>query len=160
MIKKSDLKKNEFMQFLTDEMLEKIIAITEVLQVENREIIFNEGDPAENFYLVNSGQILLEQKISKDILVNVSAIEAGEAFGLSVLLHRDERSTAAICNETATLFVIHRNDLLDLMEKDHTMGYLIMKHTATVLRKRWVKRTEQFLRALKSHPDINALDVM
>lgn len=160
MIKKSDLKKNEFLQFLTDEMLERILPITKVLEVESREIIFNEGDPAENFYLVKSGQILLEQKISKDILVNVSAIEANEAFGLSVLLHRDERSMAAICNEAATLFVIHRNDLLNLMEKDHTMGYLIMKHTATVLRKRWVKRTEQFLRALKSHPDIKALDVV
>ncbi|MBF0390405.1 MAG: cyclic nucleotide-binding domain-containing protein, partial [Desulfamplus sp.] len=76
MIKKSDLQKNEFMKFLTDEMLEKIIPIIDVMEVESREIIFNEGDPAENFYLVKSGQILLEQKISKDILVNVSAIEA------------------------------------------------------------------------------------
>ncbi|MBF0377925.1 MAG: cyclic nucleotide-binding domain-containing protein [Desulfamplus sp.] len=160
MIKKSDLKKNDFMQFLTDEMLEKIIPITKVMEVESREIIFNEGDLAEHFYLVKSGQVLLEQKISKDILVNISAINAGEAFGLSVLLHRDQRAMAAICNEAATLIMIHRNDLLNLMEQDHTMGYLIMKYAAKVLHRRWIKRTEQFLRALKSHPDISALDVM
>ncbi len=160
MLRKSDLKKNEFMHFLTDEMLEKIIPITNVLEVESREIIFNEGDPAEDFYLVKSGQVLLEQKISKDIMVNVSAIGAGEAFGLSVLLNKDERSMGAICNEAATLFVIHRNDLLNLMEHDMTMGYLIMQHTAKELNKRWVKRTEQFLRALKCHPDISALDIL
>ncbi len=118
MLRKSDLKKNEFMHFLSDEMLDKIISITNVLEVESREIIFNEGDPAEDFYLVKSGQVLLEQKLSKDILVNVSSIEAGEAFGLSVLLNRDERSMSAICNQAATLFVIHRNDLLNLMEKE------------------------------------------
>ncbi|MGD9731855.1 MAG: Crp/Fnr family transcriptional regulator [Desulfamplus sp.] len=160
MLRKSDLKKNEFMHFLTDEMLDKIISITNVLEVESREIIFNEGDPAEDFYLVKSGQVLLEQKLSKDVLVNVSSIEAGEAFGLSVLLNRDERSMAAICNQAATLFVIHRNDLLNLMEKDHTMGYMIMQHTAKELHKRWIKRTEQFLRALKSHPDITALEIL
>lgn len=160
MIKKSDLKKNEFLQALTDEMLEKLIPIIGVLEVESREIVFNEGDPAENFYLVKSGQVLLEQKISNDILVNVSAIDPGDAFGLSVLLNRDVRSMSAICNEAATLFVINRNFLLELMEKDHSMGFLIMKHTAKVLNRRWVKRTEQFLRALKSHPDIHALDPM
>lgn len=160
MIKKSDLKKNEFLQALTDEMLEKLIPITEVLEVESREIIFNEGDPAENFYLVKSGQVLLEQKISDDILVNVCAIDPGEAFGLSVLLNRDDRSMAAICNEAATLFVINRTSLLKMMEEDESMGYIIMKHTAKVLNQRWVRRTEQFLRALKSHPDIHNLDAM
>ncbi|MBF0209829.1 MAG: cyclic nucleotide-binding domain-containing protein [Desulfamplus sp.] len=160
MIKKSDLQKNEFMKFLTDEMLEKIIPIIDVMEVESREIIFNEGDPTEHFYLVKSGEILLEQKLTKDILVNVGSIKAGEAFGFAVLLHNDQRSLAAICNEAATLFVIKRGDLLALMEKDNKMGYLIMKHAAKVIHRRWVKRTEQFLRALKSHPDIKALDVV
>lgn len=160
MIKKSDLRKNEFLQTLTDEMLERLLPITEVLEVESREIIFNEGDPAENFYLVKSGQVLLEQKISNDILVNVCSIDPGEAFGLSVLLNKEARSMAAICNQAATLFVINSTSLLKLMEEDKTMGYMIMNHTAKVLNQRWVRRTEQFLRALKSHPDINALNVI
>jgi len=160
MIKKSDLKKNEFMQSLTDEMLEKLLPITEALEVKSHEIIFNEGDPAENIYLLKSGHVLLEKKISNDILVNVCAIDPGEAFGLSVLLDKEACSTAAICNEAATLFVINRNSLLKLMEEDQSMGYMLMKYTAKVLNQMCVRRTEQLIRTIKCHPDINALEVM
>lgn len=158
MIRKSDLKKNEFMHSLTDEMLEKLMPITAVLEVNSGEMIFNEGDPAEDFYMVKSGKVLLEQKLSDEIMVTVSSIDPGEAFGLSVLLNRDERSMSAICNESATIFVINRNSLLNLMEENHSLGYLIMKQTATVLNRRWVLRTDQFLRALRNHPDIHDLE--
>ncbi|MBF0258202.1 MAG: Crp/Fnr family transcriptional regulator, partial [Desulfamplus sp.] len=155
-----DLKKSEFLQSLTDEMLEKLLPITEVLEVESREIIFNEGDPAKNFYLVKSGRVLLEQKLAKDVLVNVRAIDPGEAFGLSVVLNKDNCAMTAICDEAATLFVINGNDLCNLMEEDHSIGYLFMQHTSKVLHKRWLMRTEQFIKTLKTHPDISALETM
>lgn len=158
MISKAELKKDFFLKYLTDEMLEKIISITQVINVESGQVIFNEGDPADNFYMVKSGKVLLEQKISEDIMVTVGSIDAGEAFGLSVLLNEDERSMAAICNESAVLYVLHRQFLLDLMESDHSMGYLIMKQAASVLNERSVLRTEQFLRAIHSHPDIHELE--
>ncbi len=158
MIRKSDLKKNEFMCSLTDEMLEKLMPITAVLEVNSGEIIFDEGDPAADFYMVKSGKVLLEQKLSDEIMVTVSSIDPGEAFGLSVLLNREERSMSAICNESATIFVINRNSLLNIMGEDHSLGYLIMKQTATVLNRRWMLRTEQFLRSLSNHPDIHDLE--
>ncbi len=146
------------MQALTDEMLEKLMQITEVLEVNSGEVIFSEGDAAEDFYMVKSGKVLLEQTLSDEIMVTVSSIDPGEAFGLSVLLSREERSMAAICNESATIFVINRNSLLNLMEEDHSLGYQIMKQTARELNKRWVLRTEQFLRSLRTHPDIHGLE--
>lgn len=153
MIKKSDLKENEFLQFFTDEMLEKLIPITEVLKVKSQEIIFKEGDPAEKFYLVKSGHVLLEKEISKGVFVNVCAVDSGEAFELSALLSNGVRSMTAICDEHATLLAISRNSLLKLMDEDKSVGYMLMKHAAEVLYQRWVKRTEQFLNTLKSHPD-------
>ncbi|MBF0469487.1 MAG: Crp/Fnr family transcriptional regulator, partial [Desulfamplus sp.] len=97
---------------------------------------------------------------AKDIQVNVRAIDPGEAFGLSVVLNRDNCSMTAICDEAATIFVINGNALRNLMEEDHSMGYLFMRHTSKVLHKRWLMRTEQFVKTLKSHPDISALEVM
>ncbi len=158
MISKAELKKDFFMKNLTDEMLEKIVSITQVIKVQSGEVIFNEGDSADNFYMVKSGKVLLEQKISDDIMVTVGAIEAGEDFGLSVLLNEDACSMSAICNEAAVLYAVHRQSIIDLMESDHSMGYLIMKQAASVLDERLRLRTEQFLRSLKSHPEIHELD--
>lgn len=146
------------MKSLTDEMLEKIMPITEVLDVNSGDIIFNEGDPAQEFYMVKSGKVLLEQTLSKEIMVTVSSIDPGESFGLSVLLNSDERTMTAICNESATLFMIDRNNLLNIMDEDTALGYRIMKQTARVLNKRWVLRTEQFLRSLHNHPDIHDVE--
>jgi CRP-like cAMP-binding protein len=163
MIKKSDLKNIEFLQCLTDEMLEKLLPITEVLEVKSNEIIFNEGDPAENFYLLKSGHVLLEKKISKSMFVNVCAIDPGEAFGFSASVNSDVRSLTAVCSEPATLYVIRRNSLQKLMEEDQSLGYLIMKHTANLLFQRWARRTEQLIRTMKCHPDIKDIqdiDVM
>lgn len=158
MITKTELKKDEFLRALTDEMLEKFIPLTEEWTIESGEIIFNEGDPADNFYMVKKGKVLLEQKISKNIIATVGTVDPGESFGLSVLLDEPRRLMSAICNETATIYSIHKDSLLDLMEADPSMGYLIMKQAARVLNTRLILRTEQFLRSMHTHPDIHELE--
>jgi len=158
MITKSELKKDEFLESLTDEMLEKFIPLTEEWSVESGEIIFSEGDSADNFFMVKKGKILLEQKISEDIIATVGTVDPGESFGLSVLLDEPRRLMTAICSETATVYAIHKNSLLDLMDEDHSMGYFIMKQAARVLNTRLILRTEQFLRSMHTHPDIHELE--
>jgi len=108
--------------------------------------------------MVKEGKILLEQKISKDIIATVGTVDPGESFGLSVLLHGPRRLMSAICSETATIYVIHKDALLGLMDQDHSMGYLIMKRAARVLNTRLILRTEQFLRSMHTHPDIHELE--
>lgn len=159
MITKSDLRKDEFLSPLSDEMLEKCIPLTEVWSVDEGEVIFNEGDTADNFFMVRSGKVLLEQKISKDIIATVGTVDPGESFGLSVLLDEPRRMMSAICSETAKIFVIHKDALLNQMDQDHSMGYLIMKKAAKVLNRRLILRTEQFLRSMHSHPDIHQLEI-
>ncbi|SMC42125.1 Cyclic nucleotide-binding domain-containing protein [Desulfocicer vacuolatum DSM 3385] len=158
MITKAELRKDQFLESLTDEMLEKFVPVTEEWRVEAGEIIFNEGDPADNFFMVKSGKILLEQKISEDIIATVGTVDPGESFGLSVLLYAPRRVMTAICSESAIVYAIHKDVLLDLMDNDHSMGYFIMKQAARVLNTRVILRTEQFLRSMHSHPDIHELE--
>lgn len=42
----------------------------------------------------------------------------------------------------------------DLTKKDHSMGYRMMQIIASILKSRLSRRSEQFLKAIKNHPDI------
>ncbi len=65
MVATEDLKKMVIMTHLKDDMLNRIISITDVLKFEDQEIIFRQGDIADRFYMVNRGKVLLEQRIAE-----------------------------------------------------------------------------------------------
>lgn len=158
MVTKAEIKKNHIMEYLTDEMLEKIVPVLELVKVKSGDVIFKRGDAAEDLYILKSGKVLLEQKLSDQIIVTISSIDPGETFGWAVLLDDGFHSVTAICNEIAEVYVCSRDELLSIMDNDHSIGYLIMKQVATVLKNRLDQRTVQFLSSMNTHPDIHDLE--
>ena len=71
---------------LTDQMLEKFQPHIDVLHYDEEDIIFREGDPADRFYFLKYGKILLEKKISEKISFAIGAIKPGYSFGWSAML--------------------------------------------------------------------------
>lgn len=47
------------------------------------QILFSEGSPAERFYLINSGQVLLEVAVPDREMLTIEAVGAGQALGWS-----------------------------------------------------------------------------
>jgi CRP-like cAMP-binding protein len=122
------------------------------------ETIFREGDPGETFFMLRKGKVLLEQRISDKIRVSVVAIKPGYSFGWSAVLGDPGSYTLdAVCAEASDLFLIQRSDIRRLLEADHSMGYILMQRIVVVVKKRLDRRTEQFLRVIKAHPDIQPL---
>ena len=63
----------------------------------------------------------------------------------------------AICTEPCELFAISGEDLNNLLDADHDMGYMISRRLIRVISRRLRHRTEQFIRIIKQHPDIENL---
>ncbi|MBI9089760.1 MAG: cyclic nucleotide-binding domain-containing protein [Desulfobacterium sp.] len=143
---------------MTDDMLDELSAITIVIKAEKGTVIYKEGDAAQNVYMLKSGKILLEQKISNTIAVTVNSIDPGESFGWAFLLDRGSNALTASCCEDSEIYVINRDLVRKLMDEDNSIGYMMMKQLATVLKRRLDQRTIQFLKSVKSHPDITALE--
>lgn len=158
MVIRDELKKNIILEHLTDEMLDQLSAITIVIKAKKGEVIYREGDPARNVYMLKSGKILLEQKISKTISVMVNSIDPGESFGWAFLLDNGSNALTATCSEDSEIYVINRDVVRNLMNQDHSIGYMMMKQLSAVLKRRLDQRTIQFLNSVKSHPDISALE--
>jgi CRP/FNR family cyclic AMP-dependent transcriptional regulator len=162
MITRDELRKMVIMNSLSDEMLEKVLPIVERKRYDQGEAVFRGGDTAEHFYLLKSGKILLEQRLSDKMTVSIDAIKPGYSFGWSSMLAGglepySEYTSDAICVEPSEVFAISGEELQDLMETDHHMGYRLTQRLNRVIKQRLVHRTEQFIRLIKKHPDIHNL---
>ena len=158
MVTRDELRKNIIFEYLTDEMLNELSAITIVIKAKKGDLIYREGDPAQNVYMLKSGKVLLEQKISPTISVTVNSIDPGESFGWAFLLDKGSNNLTATCSEDSEIYVINRDMVRTLMNRDHTMGYMMMQHLSALLKHRLDQRTHQFLKTVKSHPDISRLE--
>jgi CRP-like cAMP-binding protein len=157
MITKDLLKEMVMLAYLTDEMLDQLVPITEMLQFEEKEYIFRQGDRAERFYFVLKGKVLLEQRLTPQITVSISSIKPGFMFGWSALLEEDFYTTDAICAEACQLLSYRSNRLKALLESNPSMGYIMSQRLLHVIKKRYDIRTEQFLKAIRHHPEIGRL---
>jgi CRP-like cAMP-binding protein len=138
-------------------MIEKMLPELELLRFDEGEIIFHGGDFADCFYMLKRGKILLEQRISEKVTVSVGAVKAGFSFGWSAMLGRGVYSLDTVCGEPCETLRIKGKTLLNLFEQDHTMGYRLMRLILKVMKKRLDYRTEQFIKVIRDHPDIQPL---
>jgi CRP-like cAMP-binding protein len=162
MITKDELRRIVILGYLKDSMLEKLITIVERAHVDEREYIFRQGDSAEKFYMLSRGKVLLEQRISDKMTVSIESVRPGYSFGWSGLMTGgiepySRYTSDAISTETSELFVLKGEDLNNLLDEDLHMGYLVSQRLTRVIASRLRHRTEQFVRIIKQHPDIDNL---
>lgn len=142
---------------LTDEMLEKIRPLIEPLQFKEREVVFEEGQKAENFFILKRGKILLEVEISEMIIISLGSIKSGYSFGWSALLSGPSHTSYAVCTEPCEVLATPGRKFLELLHEDDAMGSRVMEFVAKILKNRLERRTEQFLKVMSKHPDIQKL---
>lgn len=159
MITVQDLRRVVVLGNLSDKMLETLLTLVQLRHFMEGEVVFREKEPAEHFFFLKTGKVLIEQRLSEKITVSIDSIKPGYSFGWSAVLGGDiepySRYTSdAICVEPSAVFSVNGDELRDLMDNDHTIGYLFTKRLNRVIKQRLVHRTEQFLRIIQQHPDI------
>ncbi len=158
MLTRDELRKNLLLEYLTDEMLDELAAITIMVKAKKGDVIYRKDEPAQNLYMLKSGKVLLEQRISPTILVTVNSIDPGESFGWAFVLDEGSNDLTATCSEDSEIYVINREMIRSLMEKDNSLGFMMMKQLSALLKRSLDQRTHQFLKTVKTHPDISMLE--
>lgn len=157
MIAREDLKQIIMLGYLTDEMLDKLIPIIELLHFDKRELVFRQGEKARHFYMLKEGKVILEQRITDKIAVSVSAIKPGNSFGWSAMLDGEEYSIDAVCAEPSKVFSLRDEKIKALFEEDHSLGFIMSQRLLHIIKKRYDIRTEQFIKTIRHHPEISSL---
>lgn len=157
MVTREDLKQIIMLTDLTDPMLDRLATIIDVLHFGEREVIFRANDPCDRFYMVRSGAVLLEQKITDEVTAFVGQINPGFSFGWSMMIDDSTYTVDAVSQEPSEVYSFNRDQILRLFELDSEMALRMYKRVLVIMKKRLAYRTQQFQKAIINHPDLQEL---
>ncbi len=115
---------------LTRRQLKHLAGLCEVADYMAGHSIVREGDPADSFYVVLSGQAKVMQ--GKKLLIRMVP---GDHFGEIAVLDGGER-TATVTSETPmTLLLLRRKELMKALADDPQLAHKMMIELARMIRR-------------------------
>ena len=109
------------------------------------EVLFREGDPANQFYLIESGRVILEAHEPANGTITVQELGEGEVLGWSWMFPPFAWHLQAHAAEPTHVIVLNGGHLLNAAERDHDFGYELMKRVAQVVIHRLQSTRKQLL---------------
>jgi CRP/FNR family transcriptional regulator, cyclic AMP receptor protein len=103
---------------------------------EAGQLIFQEGEKADRFCLIQTGQVSLDAFVRRRGTVTVQTLTAGAVLGWSWLFPPYRWHFSAHANETTELIAFDAKFLRDLAEMHQDFGYDLMKRISGVLLER------------------------
>ena len=108
-------------------------------------VLFRQGEPASQFYLIESGKIALEAHEPADGTMLVQTLGAGEVLGWSWLFPPFVWHFQARAIEPTNVIILSGAHLLIAAERYHDFGYELMKRVAQVVIHRLQATRKQLL---------------
>ena len=105
----------------------KLSKICKYKLYNTNEIIFNEGDPGDNMYIILAGTVTVYINSSEAVLIPVSQLKPGDFFGEMSLLEKAPRSATIQTNENTTLLLINESNFDEVICSDPALAVKIMK---------------------------------
>ncbi|HEX5838142.1 MAG TPA: PP2C family protein-serine/threonine phosphatase [Anaerolineales bacterium] len=106
-----------FFTDLPEDELDRIMAQLEIVNLKSGEILFREGDPGENMYIVVSGdlEILMAPDTDNELILN--RVPQGEYIGEMSLVTGAPRTASVRAHGDVVLLSMSRTQLLDLLHQ-------------------------------------------
>ena len=113
------IRRHAFFRDMKSEHLAILIHHAQEMRFETGEVLFLEGEPANKFYLIESGSVALEAHEPADGTMLVQNLEAGEVLGWSWLFPPFVWHFQARALEPTRAIVLDGGHLLTTAERDH-----------------------------------------
>ena len=157
MVTISMLKKISFLQDLPEHILQKIGEVATIQEFDAGTVIYEQDQPQSTFYMLVSGKVGLNSKSQKGITMTLDNVLPGRIFGVPALLSDSRGSFTAVCSEPSTVIKVSGRDMRDLFTQNFEIGHIVMRKMVKMYKSRRDMHTEQFLKFLKTHPEIRKL---
>ena len=125
-----------FTQGLAAAHVERIVAHAHLEAVAGGTMLFREGQPADDLYLVVEGRVAIEMHIPGRGAQVVDTVEACETVGWSWLVAPYRWVFDARAVTDVTLVRVDAEALRDLADADPAFGYALMRQVAAVMLER------------------------
>jgi CRP/FNR family cyclic AMP-dependent transcriptional regulator len=114
-------------------------------QFKPGDVLFREGEPANQFYLIESGKVAVETHEKANDTTVVQTLDDGEVLGWSWLFPPFVWHFQARAVEPTSAIILNGAHLLMTAERNHEFGYELMKRVAQVVIHRLQTTRKQFL---------------
>lgn len=113
------LRSHHLFSALADAQFERILAVTQLLQLAPQQLLFQRGDPARHFFVVIEGQVkICLQSRGGDEKV-VDRIDAGHGFAEAVMfMEAPQYPVAAIAIEPSLVAAVPNADFLAILREN------------------------------------------
>lgn len=106
------------------------------VQFKKGEVIFQEGELANRFYLIETGKVILESNGGTSDPVIVDSIGAGDLLGWSWMFPTYTWHFTARAIEPTNAIFFYGTILREYCERDHSLGYELLKRMSVVMTRR------------------------
>lgn len=120
------LKKVTLFEGLNSDQLKKVAAIAKERAFNASDRVFKEGDRGDEFFVIMSGKVRISKNVPGVGEEALAILEPGAYFGEMALIDDTPRSADAVAHIPATLAVIKRDQLDELMFTDKEIAYVLL----------------------------------
>lgn len=150
------LKKIHLFYGLGDDELEIIANEMEEVSVADGEVVFEQDDPSESFYLIHRGSVRIVRK-QREKEFQLAVLVANDYFGEMGLIARRKRSGTVTATSDTTLLVLPRENFEKLFKKTPQLRLNMdvavrSRQLARTLRFSWLRRDEVIYFLARKHP--------
>lgn len=121
--------------------LEKVANIAERKEYEAGSVIFDEGDPAEEFLILKEGKVALQMQLPRGEgqntqRITVDIVTSGEVVGWSTVVEPYKYAFRAVCLQNVKAVSIGGDKLRQLLWVDSRIGYAVLSELIKVVASR------------------------
>jgi CRP-like cAMP-binding protein len=124
--------KQPFFKGLNSQQLQLLAGSALEMKFETGATIFEEGSPANRFYLILTGRVELSSEMEDRNVIPVQTLGPGDDLGWSWLFPPYSMHFTARALEPTTAIFFYGTRLREQCEQDHELGYQLMKRIAEV----------------------------
>jgi CRP-like cAMP-binding protein len=136
------LRRTAILEGASDETLQRIAAVGELLAVDEGETLYSVGDPARTAYIVIAGRLRFTIGGDGRPEANGSIIPQGDILGWAALLVDQPRRIATVVTlEPCRLLAVEGQALLRLLEDDPRAGFLVMQRLAKMITQSFLEQS-------------------
>lgn len=121
---------------LEDNHLQQVADIATSVRQTRNTVLFSEGSAADALWVVCSGSVALDMHVPLRGSVRILTLGPRDLLGWSALVGDGSMSATATITKDADLLVLPAQQLRDLCDDDHSLGYAVMVHVARALANR------------------------
>jgi CRP-like cAMP-binding protein len=122
-----------FFKGMTPVHVEQLARRSMVEEFDAGEEIFVEGNPANRFYIILKGKVLLESDAGERGRIPIETLGPGEDLGWSWLFPPYYLQFSARAIEPTRVIFFYATPLRELCERDRDFGYELLRRTAEVV---------------------------